>query len=280
MKKQISFFFSAVPVLLLLAYLITAAVNGPETALVLRSPEAENCLPVVLSFQIKGDYEPETVKAQAVIARSNLYRQIKEKGLFYVLGETGEKLEHSFVPFYVSLFMKDWEQYEEAVSETEGIVLTYENELRLVPYHEISSGTTRDGEEVLHSEEYSYLKSVDSSMDKSAPDYLSSSYVAARQMPKRLVIKNRDGAGYITRLTADGAPLEGEAFRLGMNLASSNFKVQKIGDQYRFLCKGKGHGLGFSQYGGNAMAESGETYEEILEAYFPAMELEDVHSVL
>lgn len=280
MKKQIYSLFSAVPVLLLVAYLLTAALNGPETALVMRIPDAENCLPVLLSLQIEADYEPEAVKAQAIIARSNLYRQIEEKGLFTVLGETGRKVSSSFVPFYFSISMKDWECYEEAVTETENMVLSYENELRLVPYHEMSSGTTRDGAEVLHSEEYSYLKSVDSSADKSAPDYLSTSYVAARQMPKRLVIKSRDSAGYVTRLTADGASLEGEAFRQGMNLASSNFKVQIIGTRYRFLCKGKGHGLGFSQYGGNAMAESGADCEEILKTYFPVMELVDVHNMM
>lgn len=280
MKKQIYSFFSAVPALLLLAYILTAAFNGPETALVMRAPDAENCLPVLLSLQMKGDYEAEAVKAQAVIARSNLYRQIEEQGFFEVLRETGEKAGSSLVPFYFSISMEDWDCYEEAVAETEDMVLSYDNELRLVPYHEISSGTTRDGAEVLHSEEYSYLKSVDSSADKSAPDYLSASYVAARQMPKRLVIKSRDAAGYVTRLTADGSSLEGEAFRLGMDLASSNFKVQMIGTRYRFLCKGKGHGLGFSQYGGNAMAEAGADFEEILEAYFPAMELVDVHNII
>lgn len=278
MKKQIYSFFSTVPVLLLAAYLFTAALNGPETALVMRIPDAENCLPVLLSLQIEADYEPEALKAQAIIARSNLYRQIEEKGLFTVLGEMGRKEDTSFISYYFPISMKEWECYEEAVTETEDMVLSYENELRLVPYHEISSGTTRDGTEVLHSEEYSYLKSVDSSVDKSAPDYLSASYVAARQMPKRLVIKSRDSAGYVTRLTADGASLEGEAFGQGMNLPSSNFKVQIIGTRYRFLCKGKGHGLGFSQFGGNAMAESGADCEEILKAYFPAMELGDVHN--
>lgn len=44
----------------------------------------------------------------------------------------------------------------------------------------------------------------------------------------------------------------------------------------RFLCKGKGHGLGFSQYGGNEMAKKGSSWEEILETYFPEMEVEAV----
>ena len=62
-----------------------------------------------------------------------------------------------------------------------------------------------------------------------------------------------------------------------MNLASGNFSLQKIGDQYRFLCKGQGHGLGFSQYGGNELAKNGSNWEELLEKYFPAMEIAEVN---
>ena len=52
--------------------------------------------------------------------------------------------------------------------------------------------------------------------------------------------------------------------------------MQKVGKMVRFLCKGKGHGLGFSQYGGNEMAKKGSSWEEILETYFPEMEVEAV----
>ena len=44
----------------------------------------------------------------------------------------------------------------------------------------------------------------------------------------------------------------------------------------RFLCKGKGHVIGFSQCGGNEMAKKGSSWEEILETYFPEMEVEAV----
>ena len=34
--------------------------------------------------------------------------------------------------------------------------------------------------------------------------------------------------------------------------------------------------MGFSQYGGNEMAKKGSSWEEILETYFPEMEVEVV----
>ncbi|MDD7729990.1 MAG: SpoIID/LytB domain-containing protein [Clostridia bacterium] len=246
----------------------------------MRTPDVESCLPVILSLQIKEDYEPEAVKAQAIIARSNVYRQMEEgKNIFDILEKTGEKLKDTYGIKDIVSKLESWEIYEEAVSETEDKVLTSEGELKLIPYHEISSGMTRNGQEVLHNEEYSYLKSVESSGDKTAADYLNSVYVSARQMPKKLVIKSRDSAGYVTMLLADENPLEGEAFRQGLGLSSADFTVQIVGSKYRFLCKGKGHGLGFSQYGGNSMAKEGSTCEEILKTYFPAMNLEDIWDI-
>ena len=68
--------------------------------------------------------------------------------------------------------------------------------------------------------------------------------------------------------------LEGTAFASGMGIASPAFSMQKLDDRMRFLSKGKGHGLGFSQYGGDALAKEGKTWQEILHIYFPLMEIE------
>ena len=107
------------------------------------------------------------------------------------------------------------QQYGAAAEATVGQVLTYNGKLKLVPYHEISSGKTRDGKEVFHSADYGYLKSVESSQDREAPDYVNSTYVPASQLPAKLVVKKRDSAGYVTALTADGNWLEGETFSPG-----------------------------------------------------------------
>ena len=75
-------------------------------------------------------------------------------------------------------------------------------------------------------------------------------------------------------LTADDNILEGTAFASGMGIASPAFSIQKLDDRIRFLSKGKGHGLGFSQYGGDVLAKEGKTWQEILHIYFPLMEIE------
>lgn len=263
MKRRILPGPSGIFVILLIPYLCTILVNGTETALLNRKFDVEMFLPAVVSTQISADYEMETIKAQSVIARSNFCRRMKNSADFReMIEEICKKLHPTYYTFYIPSSI-----YEKAVSETEGQVLVWKNKLKLVPYHEISAGSTRDGREVLRSADYEYLKAVESSADKEAPDFLNSTYIKARQMPQKLTIVNRDAAGYVTELSADGSSLEGESFRQGLGLDSANFTIQKVGDNFRFLCKGKGHGLGFSQYGGNVLVKNGNTYREILEIY-------------
>lgn len=268
MKRKSVFNLSKILVFALLPYLSVSVINGSERILLNYRPDLEVYLTAVLSCQISPDYELQTVEAQAVIARSNLFRKFaEEENRLDVLREMGKSIKNQW-----KWWISD-EIYEDAVENTKGKVLLVDGKLDLVPYHEISGGTTRDGETVFGSSEYQYLKSVDSSADKNSPDYFSSTYISERQLPKELEIKERDSAGYVLSLQADDKILEGEMFALGMGLPSSNFSIQKTGSKVRFLCRGKGHGLGFSQYGGNELAKDGSLWEEILEEYFPEMEI-------
>lgn len=265
--------------LFFIPYMITIIFNGVDTTLINRKFDVETILPVIVAGQIGDNYELETIKAQAVIARSNLYRTVKEqKSLNSVLNQIRDEIKNKSLKSLYLLLMQD--KYERSVKETKGKVITWENKLKLVPFHEISAGDTRDGEEVFHSEEDAYLKSVHSSVDKESEDFLNSVYINKNILPKELEIKSRDSAGYVTELLADGKVLEGESFRMGMGLSSANFTIQTIGNKVRFLCKGKGHGLGFSQYGGNEMVKNSKTEEEILEYYFPEMEIVEIDAVM
>ena len=276
MKK---FFFpgvSGVLVLFLTPYLMVILMNGLDTALLNRTFNVEMLLPVIVASEMGSEYELEAVKAQTIIARSEFYRKLQEKkNLSSVLTQIREETEFREGEILQALIENL--NYEKAVTETESEVLAVDGKLQLTPYHELSAGRTRDGAEVLHSEEYAYLKSVESDMDKGSEDFLNSVYINQSVLPERLVIKSRDSAGYATEILADGDILEGESFRKGMGLSSANFTIQKIGKEIRFLCKGRGHGLGFSQYGGNEMAKEKKSAEEILEFYFPEMELVDIY---
>ena len=270
MKGRKQSWVSKIFLLLTFPYLVTVFVNGPETVSVNKTTDMENILPIILSEQISPEYQIETIEAQAVIARSNLMRKLQEQA------DTGSIL----CEICNNIKQNGWvwkipeECYETAVKNTQDQILTVDGELKLVPYHEISAGETRDGEEAFHDSQYAYLKSVDSSADKDAAEYLSSTYVSEQQLPKELAISSRDKRGYVQSLMADDNILEGTAFASGMGIASPAFSMQKLDDRIRFLSKGKGHGLGFSQYGGDVLAKEGKTWQEILHIYFPLMEIE------
>ena len=83
----------------------------------------------------------------------------------------------------------------------------------------------------------------------------------------------------MTEIRADDMVLEGETFSRGLGLASSNFTITRSKNNICFLCKGKGHGLGFSQYGGDQLAKNKKTAEEILTTYFADMQIVNVKEI-
>lgn len=270
MKGRKQSWVTKIFLLLTLPYLVTVFVNGPEAVSVNKTTDMENILPIILRGQISPEHQIETIEAQAVIARSNFMRKIQEqKDTGSILREISNNVKQNGRVWKIPEVC-----YETAVKNTQGQILTVDGELKLVPYHEISAGETRDGEAAFHDPQYAYLKSVDSSADKDATEYLNSTYVSEQQLPKDLTISLRDKSGYVQTLMADENILEGTAFASGMGIASPAFSMQKLDDRMRFLSKGKGHGLGFSQYGGDALAKEGKTWQEILHIYFPLMEIE------
>ena len=138
-------------------------------------------LPVIVSSQIEDKYELETIKAQTIIARSNFYRTMKEeKNLAITLCQIKKEMEGKSLACVILQ-----NKYEKAVTETEGKVIVWNKELKLVPYHELSAGQTRDGMEVFHNEDDSYLRSVHSLVDKNAKDYLNSVYINKNVLPEK-----------------------------------------------------------------------------------------------
>ena len=269
MKKYALLRYCLVFLAIVLPYFTAAAFHGTEMVLAERKPDMEEYLPILVFSQISPDMKKETIKAQTVIARSNIQRWLGEgKNLAEILRENGSTEE-----VWRYFFAEKRQIYEQAVKETDGQVLTYEGKVRLTPWHKRSAGKTRSGEEAFHDEAYTYLKSADSSADKKTPDRIKIVEIPAGQLSGELKIKKRDSAGYVTELTIGETLLEGESFAAGMGLGSANFSLKKKDDIYYLRVRGSGHGVGFSQFGGNEMAKNGSSEEEILKKYFPEMEL-------
>ena len=62
-------------------------------------------------------------------------------------------------------------------------------------------------------------------------------------------------------------------YALLFSLRSAAFTVSWDGSKFTFSVTGYGHGVGMSQYGANAMAKAGSTYDEILTWYYTGAEV-------
>lgn len=279
MRERLMYWGIYLSVFLLLPYCITYVVNGAETALLNKSFDMEKSIPFLLSLQIPESYEEETLKAQAVIVRNNLYYELLEKDFLNIFREIKNDIsgkQGGDVEKLQKFLSYPQKIYQKAVLDTENMVLTYEKEIKRIPFHLCSGGKTRNGEEAFRSAEYSYLTAVDSGFDKECEDYIDITYVQREDLSEDIRIKECDESGYVISLEVNDHILEGESFRKSMNLPSSNFEINKAGEGYQIISRGKGHGVGFSQYGGNEMAKKGKKWDEILNIYFPVMEIENV----
>lgn len=271
MKAYLSVGLSSLFLLIFLPFLCTFFFHGPQACILLQKADREDFLPYLLSLQIEKDQEIEAIKSQAVLTRTNfMYQESQGKSTKKIL-ETSLSEIFSTSSWFRLLFLPDC--YPKAVLETQDKILTYQEKPCLTPYHQVNCGKTRSGEEVFHNFAYSYLQSVDSSWDINSPDYLTSKDFTSSQIPDSLEIQETDSTNYVLSVKTSNTAISGESFRFDMNLPSSCFIIQNKNDVIRIICKGQGHGLGLSQYGAEILAEEGNTYEEILAWYFPALTL-------
>lgn len=268
MKKSLFFFLYLYGMMFFLPLLLTVLVSGADVPSRFLSGE-ERFLPLMLSSEVPAGFSEEALKAQAVLVRTN-YRvagqnEETRKNLLRTMWESCDSIDE------VSERLSQYAICQDAIFHTKEI-LTYEYEPRRVPYHLVNSGMTRDGVEVFHEDSYGYLVSVDSSWDRQSPAYVQSRYYP-KDYGDNLEVLTRDSAGYVMEVQAGMEVLSGEELREQLQLPSSSFSFQMVDEQLRVLCRGEGHGLGLSQYGAQAMASEGYTYIEILNYYFPCMEI-------
>ncbi len=271
-------------ILLILPIGITAGISGRETMFGNLEVDLETFLPILMCQQVDWNYEEETLKAQAVLARSSLSLCIQNGE--WVGVEWKNLMSDYRNQVEKESYKRAYEKMKQVVKETSGEVLMYENRICQGVFHKVSAGFTRNGTETLQDVSYEYLTIVKSENDILAKNYLHGHYfskealifrlkscypdiILEENIFQQLQIIKRDESDYVTRMCIGNLIVSGEEFRIKMGLASANFTIQELDGKIRFLCKGMGHGLGMSQFGANEMAKNGDTYLNILAYYFP-----------
>lgn len=246
--------------------------------------ELDTYLTGVVLAEMPVEFEVEALKSQAVVARTYALRR-------YTSGEKHAQqavcTDPSCCQDYCgeSEFLgnggtrEQLEKVAQAVAATHDQVLTYYGELIEATYFSCSGGRTEDAKAVW-GQEIPYLQAVDSPGEEGASHYIDTVSFTAREFETLLgsdfpgepgtwigSVTYTNGGGVDT-IEIGGTSYKGTTVRQRLGLRSTAFAVTAVGNTITVTTKGYGHRVGMSQYGADAMAVLGSTYEEILAYYY------------
>ena len=291
MKQKIKKIGAVFVIIVLLPYIVTIFMNGKsmetnqngkngyikvETKVGTKEiPLEEYCIGT-LAKEIPVDFDLESLKAQAVIVRTTIYKKIEEEGEKAVMKERFFTKSDMKNQWGRSSFQKNYKKMKQAWEETDGQVIMYNGQLAMVPFHQLSNGKTRVGKEVLGSDAYPYLQMKECPKDVEADGQMESRLIKV----SGATVASQDSAGYVTGVKVGEETVTGETFRDTYGLLSSCFELQDFEGKTRVTTKGVGHGLGMSQNTANEMAKEGKKYNEILQYFYEGTELKEVVEIL
>lgn len=252
--------------------------------IIVTMPLDEYITGVVLQ-EMPASFETEALKSQAVVARTYTLKQL-ESGKKHpgcaVCTDSDCCQGYCAVDDYISVggLQSNVDKVKQAVRETGDLVLTYENKLIEATYFSCSGGRTENAVAVWGTE-VPYLQSVESPGEQESVHYVDTVTFSASEV-ESLLERNLDGdagtwfrnvtytdGGGVDTIEIGGEIYSGITLRRLLGLKSTAFVITAIGDTVTVTTKGFGHRVGMSQYGADAMALAGSTYEDILSHYYP-----------
>ena len=236
----------------------------------------------VLSGEMPTSFELEALKAQAVAARSYVLKKMEQniKNEYDVVDTVSNQVYLDYDELKAKWgidYDNKISKIKQAVVETTGEYLTYNNQVIEAFFFSTSSGMTENCDEVF-SESLPYLVSVDSHYDSISPSFevnrefpLSTFYQLLNlpyQEKLEISITKTTSTGRVKELTINGNKFTGSEVYSKLSLKSTFFEIKQDNQVVKITTKGYGHGVGMSQYGANGMAKEGYNYDEILKHYY------------
>lgn len=241
--------------------------------------ELEGYIACVVLGEMPADFELEALKAQAVVART------------YTLRMCLNAAKHPEADVCVradccqSYRTGESERVRMAVEATAGQVLTYDGKLIEATYFSSAGGRTEDAMAVWGND-VPYLQSTDSPEEGYSQQYLETVTMTAEEFEVALGIRLEGSCetwfgeviytagGGIDTMEIGGIRFKGTELRKLLGLRSTAMVMTAVGDHITITTRGFGHRVGMSQYGAEAMAVDGATYDEILAHYYRGTTLE------
>lgn len=257
---------------------------------VINELDLEEYLYGVLKMEVDPRWPAETLKAQAVAARTlALYSMNRFQAEGYDVRATTDS------QVYGGVAAED-PRATAAVDETRGQVITFQGRPIFAAFHSDSGGHTESSERVWGGT-YAYLKSVSDPYSTGAP---SAQWIVRMDLvvfEERLRRTGKPAGGITAMEVVEVSPsgraqtlrvtsgqgvvtLKGTELRtiIGADLLRSTlFTVRLWTDEQpaiEFTGRGAGHGVGMSQWGARGQGALGRTYREILQYYYAGITIE------
>ena len=281
----------------------TISVYNSKTGKV-QNMDRETFLYGVLSMEMSSEFSEEALKAQAVAARTYIIYKMENN---MKAGHKGADIctDYNHCQAYASYeelkeqkgdkwIRESYPIIKQAVDDTKGQILTYNDKAILPLYFSTSSGMTENSEDVFMTN-YPYLKSVSSPYEENSPKYYTESVIdisrfidilknkygdisiSKNDLKNKIKIIDRTTAGSVKSIQIGNKQLTGRDIRSIFDLNSSNFDISFAEDIVVFKVKGYGHGVGMSQWGAEGMANNSYTYDEILFHYYTNTDIKDMY---
>jgi stage II sporulation protein D len=249
--------------------------------LVVNEIPMETYLAAVLGSEMMPSFHQEALKAQAVAARTySLRKRLESLDRPYDLGAT------VLSQVYGGVHRED-PRTRQAVAATTGQVLVHDHEPIEAYFFSSCGGETENGGDAL-GRPLPYLRAVSCSEHPQTRHARWSLELGggelARALGQRtlrsLRVERRTETGRVATVSFEGdggkRSMNGAEFRRRLGYASLRslaFDVHRKGSAFRFEGRGNGHGAGMCQWGAQAAATGGWSFERILSHYYAGAEL-------
>lgn len=285
----------------------TSAPSEPETvqaeptesfddALTLRVQTQDGVLELSLHEYLTGvvlaemptDFAPEALKAQAVASRTYALRKsaARKHANADICGSYA--CCQAWMPTQEYAGTDALEKAEQAVRETDGLVVTYDGSLIDATFFSCAAGMTESALAVWGSD-VPYLQAVES--PEREERYEQAVTVPAAEFADTLRgrypeisldgspetwfgAQTRTAGGGLDTIEIGGVSLRGTELRTLFSLRSTVMTLTPEADGVKIATSGYGHRVGLSQYGADALAAQGEDFETILLHYYQNTQLE------
>lgn len=254
----------------------------------------------VVSAEMPVTYELEALKAQAIVARTyTIYKITTSKK--HDNADICDKStccqawiskEDRLKKWDENKRTENWNKIIQAVNETAGKIITYDDKPINAFFHSNSGGKTEVPFYVWGGTGYPYLQVVETSGEEVYSQYSSEAKFTKKEFVEKIkkehedfeinldeencieIIK-RDDSDRVVTIKVGNINLSGVETRTLLGLRSANFTVEIYQDEILFKVIGYGHGVGMSQTGADALAKQGKNYEEIIKHFYTNVEITD-----